>query len=466
MKFGNRLRNELRKDWEEHYVNYDTLKAILKKQRRDSSPLTASNGAQQQNEAFRAELSAELAKVVAFYKEEECRLQTEINESLRDVKGKRSDVVKAVLEELYARVNMLLEFCTLNDTAFAKILKKFVKMSANPQHAEQVRDEFTARLEEEAFNEAEITNRLAAQLVKQYSKNITNGDRQRAAKRLLNSWTNDIRSKPRSTREPLREKVAFIIDMDGVVYHGNKLLAGVPQFISWLQENQKKYLFLTNSSSRSPAELSQKLKRMGIDVTPDHFYTSALATAAFVSRQTPNGSAFVIGDPGLFMALYDAGYTMNDTNPDYVIIGETRDFSYDKIEQAVNLVRSGSRLLGTNCDLTDKLESRFAPACGSLIKVVESATGVQAYFMGKPNPLAIRSALGLLKCKPADACIVGDRMDTDMVCGLEADIDTVLVLSGVTQREDISKFAYRPKYIFNGVGDIFAEEHKPHLHSA
>lgn len=150
----------------------------------------------------------------------------------------------------------------------------------------------------------------------------------------------------------------------------------------------------------------------------------------------------------------------------YICADCARDFSYDKIEQAVNFVRSGSRLLGTNCDLTDKLESRFAPACGSLIKVIESATGISAYFLGKPNPLIVRSALSLLQCKPADACIIGDRMDTDMVCGLEADIDTVLVLSGVSQEEDVKRFAYRPKYIFNGVGDIFGDQPAVHAHKA
>lgn len=183
--------------------------------------------------------------------------------------------------------------------------------------------------------------------------------------------------------ERLRSKQAFICDMDGVIYHGNHLLPGVERFVEWLKTENKKFLFLTNSSKRSLRELQQKLARLGIDVDASHFYTSALATASFLAAHQPGGSAYVIGETGLTNALYEAGYSMNDIDPDYVVVGETRSYSYEKIERAINLVRNGAKLIGTN-----------------------------------------------------------------------ADIETVLVLSGVTAREDLKKFAYQPRYILDGVGDI------------
>ena len=179
-----------------------------------------------------------------------------------------------------------------------------------------------------------------------------------------------------------------------------------------------------------------------------------MATANFLSSQTPNGSAYVIGDPGLVVALYDVGYSMNDVNPDYVVIGETRDYNFARIEKAVDLVRNGARLIGTNIDIVDKKEGGFMPACGSLIAPIEAATGVKPYFLGKPNPLIIRSALEKLKCRPSESCIIGDRMDTDIIAGIEASIDTVLVLSGVTSVDDLKRFAYRPHIILNGIGEV------------
>jgi NagD protein len=249
-------------------------------------------------------------------------------------------------------------------------------------------------------------------------------------------------------------KAGFICDMDGVIYHGNRLLPGVPEFVEWLKTNNKKFLFLTNSSERSRRELAQKLGRLGIDVGEDKFYTSALATAEFVAGQMPGASAFVIGEPGLINALYDAGISMNDVNPDYVIVGESPSYSYAKIEKAVHLVHGGARLVGTNPDLTGPAEDGIVPACGSLIAPVELATGSKAYFAGKPNPLMMRQAIKRLGCRREESVIVGDRMDTDIVAGVEAEIDTVLVLSGVTSTADLLRFAYRPRVILNGVGEI------------
>ncbi|HNX26552.1 MAG TPA: HAD-IIA family hydrolase [Phycisphaerae bacterium] len=254
--------------------------------------------------------------------------------------------------------------------------------------------------------------------------------------------------------EKLRAKEAFICDMDGVIYHGNKLLPGVVEFVGWLRNEGKKFVFLTNSSERSPRELREKLGRLGLDVAEGHFFTSAMATAEFLARQCPGGSAYVIGETGLINALYNAGFSMNDSNPDYVVMGETRSYSYEKLEKAVNLVRCGAKLIGTNPDLTGPTESGIAPATGSLISPIELSTGTKAYFVGKPNPLMMRNALKKLCAVRETTAIIGDRMDTDVLAGMEAEIETVLVLSGVTSREDLPKFSYRPGYILHGVGDI------------
>jgi NagD protein len=247
---------------------------------------------------------------------------------------------------------------------------------------------------------------------------------------------------------------AFIIDMDGVIYHGNRLLRGAAEFVSWMRERGKRYLFLTNSSERSPAELSQKLSRLGIEVEGEHFYTSALATAGFLAGQKPGGTAFVIGEPGLIAALYGAGYTMNNVNPDYVVIGEGRGYSLEAIEKAVKLVAAGAKLIGTNPDLSGPTEGGIVPACGALVSPVELATGRKAYFVGKPNPLMMRHALRRLGATREETAIIGDRMDTDIIAGIESDIETVLVLSGVTSREELGDFSYAPRHVLEGVFEI------------
>jgi len=262
---------------------------------------------------------------------------------------------------------------------------------------------------------------------------------------------------PESTKDKidlLRQKQAFICDMDGVVYHGNKLLPGVNRFIDWLRKNKKDFLFLTNSSERSPKELCQKLARLGVEVEPEHFYTSALATAGFLKTQCPGGSAYVIGEAGLINALYDAGITMNNVNPDYVVVGESHRYTFDTVLQAVQLVKNGAKLIGTNPDLTGPIESGIAPATGALISPIELATNSKAYFVGKPNPLMMRHALKTLNASRRDAAIIGDRMDTDIIAGIESEILTTLVLTGVTSLTDLKGFAYRPDIILNGVGEL------------
>ncbi len=254
----------------------------------------------------------------------------------------------------------------------------------------------------------------------------------------------------------IRKNRGFICDMDGVIYHGNILLPGVPAFVDWLKREDKSFLFLTNSSQRSPRELHLKLKRLGLDVAEEHFYTSALATASFLASQHPGGSAYVIGETGLINALYEAGFTMNDVNPDYVVVGESRSYSYETIERAVHFVINGAKLIGTNPDMTGPAENGLVPATGSLIAPIELSTGSKAYFVGKPNPLMMRHALKKLSCTREETVIIGDRMDTDIIAGIETEIETLLVLSGVTQRQDLPRFAYRPDYILDNVGGVLA----------
>lgn len=255
-----------------------------------------------------------------------------------------------------------------------------------------------------------------------------------------------------------KSKKGFICDMDGVLYHGNKILPGTKEFIDWLQNNGKEYLFLTNNSGMTPRELHQKLLRLGVNVPEEHFYTSALATAEFLKNQAPGCSAYVIGDAGLLNALYDAGITMNDINPDYVVVGEGRNYSLESLTKAVNMVLNGAKLIGANSDISGNIENGLAPACRALISPIEIATGKQAYFCGKPNPLMMRTGLRILGCHSEESVIVGDRMDTDIIAGMESGIDTVLVLSGVSTRDTIKEFAYQPTMILDGVGDIVTKD--------
>jgi len=254
--------------------------------------------------------------------------------------------------------------------------------------------------------------------------------------------------------ESLRAKKGFICDMDGVIYHGNQILPGVKEFVDWLYRENKNFLFLTNSSERSPKELQQKLSRMGLDVDESHFYTSALATASFIHSQAPGASVYAIGAHGLLNALYDKEITINDVDPDYVVVGEGDNYSYDRIVKAIELVNKGAKLIGTNTDLTGPKEGGILPACRSLVAPIELATGKSAYFVGKPNPLMMRTGLRLLGVHSEETVMVGDRMDTDVIAGIETGLDTCLVLSGVSTRETVAEFPYRPRIILDGVGCI------------
>ena len=254
--------------------------------------------------------------------------------------------------------------------------------------------------------------------------------------------------------ETLLQKKGFICDMDGVIYHGNRVLPGVAEFLEWLKKNHKNYLFMTNSGRYTPKELQQKLERMGLEVDESHFYTSALATARFLDSQSPGCSAYVVGEHGILNALYEVGITYNDVNPDYVVVGEAGGYGMKTITKAIRLVNAGAKLIGTNYDLTGPTETGIVPACRALLAPIELATGKNAYYVGKPNPLMMRTGLRMLGVHSGEAAIIGDRMDTDIVAGIESGLDTVLVLTGVSTREDCTLFPYRPRLILEGVGDI------------
>ncbi|MEJ2705078.1 MAG: HAD-IIA family hydrolase [Sedimentisphaerales bacterium] len=256
----------------------------------------------------------------------------------------------------------------------------------------------------------------------------------------------------------LSDKKGYICDMDGVIYHGDRLVEGAKDFVDWLKKESKRFLFLTNSSAKAPKELEQKLFRMGIDVDAQDFITSGQATASFLASQNPNTGVYAIGESGLTNALYEAGFYMDQVNPMYVVVGESRSYNFEQIELAVHLVLNGAKLIGTNSDLTGPSDKGIVPACRALISPIEMATNRKAYFIGKPNPLMMRHAIKRIDCRREDTLIVGDRMDTDIIAGIESEIETALVLSGITKREDLVTFPYQPDHIFNCAADIIHAE--------
>jgi NagD protein len=244
----------------------------------------------------------------------------------------------------------------------------------------------------------------------------------------------------------------FLIDMDGVIYRGDKIIPGADAFIANLKALGRKFLFLTNASSRTPQDLQAKLARLGIEVSAECFYTSALATAAFLHSQRPKGRAYVVGEKGLIAALREVDYRVTEKRPDYVVIGQTEDFS--KMKRAVQLISQGVPFIATNPDVTGPAEEGIEPAMGAIAAMIEKATGKSAYFVGKPNPLMMRKALQRLGVHSTETAIIGDRMDTDIVAGVEAGLVTILVLSGVTSWEDIARYPYRPDFVVSSVSEI------------
>lgn len=247
---------------------------------------------------------------------------------------------------------------------------------------------------------------------------------------------------------------SYVIDMDGVIYHGHRLIPGARDFVDRLRAGDHPFLFLTNNSQWTPRDLRHRLAGMGIDVEESAFHTSALATAEFLRSQKPGGSAFVIGGAGLTNALYEVGYHLTERDPDYVVVGDTRRYDYETLEHAIRLVIGGAQFIATNPDLTGPSEAGIQPACGALVAPIELSTGRKPYFVGKPNPLMMRTALRKLGSHSSESYMVGDRMDTDVIGGMEAGMRTVLVLSGVSGRGTIEEFPYRPTHVFEDVGQI------------
>ena len=250
------------------------------------------------------------------------------------------------------------------------------------------------------------------------------------------------------------EARAWLMDMDGVLVHEEESVPGADRFIARLNELGRRYLVLTNNSIYTPRDLAARLRLTGLDVPEESIWTSALATARFLEQQRPGGSAFSVGESGLTTALHDAGYTLTDRDPDYVVLGETRTYSFERITRAIRLIDAGARFIATNPDPTGPSPGGSLPATGSVAALISRATGSQPYFVGKPNPLMMRSALNALEAHSENTIMLGDRMDTDIVSGLEAGIETILVLTGVTSREEADRFPYRASRIVDSVADL------------
>lgn len=247
---------------------------------------------------------------------------------------------------------------------------------------------------------------------------------------------------------------SYLIDMDGVLVTGMRLIPGADRFIQRLQERDARYLVLTNNSMDTQADLQHRFKIAGLDIPAEHFYTSALATALFLGTQRPHSTVYAIGSAGLITALHDGGFVLTDHEPDYFVLGDTITYSYEQITRAVRLVRAGARFLATSPDTSWTAEAGIAPATGAVARLIEAASGVHPYYIGKPNPLMMRTALRYLDAHSETSIMVGDRMDTDIVSGIESGLETILVLSGVTRREQVQAFAYRPQRIVETVGEI------------
>lgn len=247
---------------------------------------------------------------------------------------------------------------------------------------------------------------------------------------------------------------SWLMDMDGVLVREESAIPGAADFIAELRDRERPFLVLTNNSIYTRRDLSARLARGGLDVPEQSIWTSALATARFLEDQRPGGSAFVIGEAGLTTALHDVGYTLTDRDPDYVVLGETRTYSFERITRAIRLVASGARFIATNPDATGPSPEGPLPATGSVAALIRHATGKSPYFVGKPNPLMMRSALNALDAHSETTVMIGDRMDTDIVSGLEAGMKTVLVLSGLTEREDAEGYPYRPSLIVESIADL------------
>jgi NagD protein len=250
---------------------------------------------------------------------------------------------------------------------------------------------------------------------------------------------------------------SWLTDMDGVLVHEGRALPGAAALIKQWQDAGTPFLVLTNNSIYTPRDLSARLQATGLDVPEDRIWTSALATANFLKSQNPNGTAYVLGEAGMTTALHDIGYVMTDHNPDYVVLGETRNFNFESLTRAIRLINNGSRFIATNPDATGPSADGVLPATGSVAALITKATGKDPYIVGKPNPMMFRSAMRKIGAHSESTGMIGDRMDTDVVAGIEAGLHTVLVLTGISDQSEIEKYPFRPNEILNSVADLVEE---------
>jgi NagD protein len=253
------------------------------------------------------------------------------------------------------------------------------------------------------------------------------------------------------TRAPIK---SWLMDMDGVLVREQDPIPGANEFLTRLKELGLPFLLLTNNSIYTQRDLAARLRRTGLEVPEESIWTSALATAQFLGDQRPGGTAFVIGESGLTTALHDHGYTITERDPDYVVLGETRTYSFERITQAIRLIAEGSRFIATNPDNVGPTAEGPLPATGSVAALISRATGVEPYYVGKPNPLMMRSALNAIQAHSETTAMIGDRMDTDIVAGLEAGLETILVLSGVTSPGEAERYSYLPSRIVESVAEL------------
>jgi NagD protein len=249
----------------------------------------------------------------------------------------------------------------------------------------------------------------------------------------------------------------WLMDMDGVLVHEGLPIPGAAEFIARLLATGRRHLVLTNNSIYTPRDLAARLQRAGIAVPAESIWTSALATARFLDDQRPGGTAYAVGEAGLTTALHDIGYVLTDTDPDYVVLGETRRYSFESITTAIRLIDRGARFIATNPDATGPSHEGALPATGAVAAMISKATGVEPYFIGKPNPLMMRTAINAVEGHSESTTMVGDRMDTDVIAGMEAGLQTVLVLTGVTQKPEIPRYPYQPSRVVDSIADLVDE---------
>jgi NagD protein len=252
----------------------------------------------------------------------------------------------------------------------------------------------------------------------------------------------------------MTSKKSYLIDMDGVLVSGNTLIPGAADFISRLRKANAKFLLLTNNSRYTPRDLAHNLQTIGLDIPDTQIFTSAMATARFLHAQRPRGTAYVIGDSGLTSAIHEIGYIITEHNPAYVVLGETMSYNFDMLTKATRLVAGGAHFIATNPDPSGPTSEGVVPSCGAVAALIQRATSKNPFFVGKPNPLMMRSALNYLGVHSEDTTIIGDRMDTDVVAGVQSGMDTILVLSGITRQDEIGRYPYVPSRITQSVAEI------------